>query len=71
MNMFEVDGVASISNIDFEPRFEKSDGYSGIIYDMSVEGVNFDKKKGIVYPPADISIFELKYPEKNIIATNV
>lgn len=69
--MFEVEGVTSISNIDFEPRFDKNEGYSGIVYDMGVDGANYDSKKGLVYPPADISIFELKYPEKNIIGTNV
>lgn len=69
MEMFEVEGVASISNINFECKF--SGDYNPTYYNMDVGGVNFDKSKSILYPPKDIGIFELKYPKKNIIGTNV
>lgn len=68
VKMFEVDGVASISNIKFTPKSDIDEGYSGVIYNMDDE---MDKEKGIIYPPKDIGIFELKYPKQNITGTNV
>lgn len=64
--MLEAKGVASVSNIDFENKIDTSKGYSGVQYNVSVDGENFDKRRGILYPPADISIFEMRFPLNDI-----
>ena len=45
-------------------KYKTSEGYSGNAYD--VEGAT---KNNIVYPSLDPSIFELKYPLKDIIGS--
>ena len=42
-------------------KFKVSGGYSGNVYN-----INQATKNGIVYPSADPSIFEIKYPNKDI-----
>ena len=64
--MLEAEGVASVSNIEFENKFDEAKGYSGIAYDVSVNGDNFDTSLGVLYPPADIAIFEMRFPLKDI-----
>jgi hypothetical protein len=56
-----VDGVASVVNVGIVNRYKTSEGYSGNAYD--IVGAN---KNNIVYPSLDPSIFELKYPLKDI-----
>jgi len=53
-------GVLNVSHLEFFPR------YGGIYANNAVD---FDDlmHDGIIYPPNDISIFELKYPKKDII----
>jgi len=43
-------------------KFKKSSGYSGNIYDISSA-----TKKGIIYPSLDPAIFEVKFPEVDIV----
>ena len=67
-----VDGVASVvppdgtnpnnSLILVENKATTSSGYSGNVYD-----VDSATKDGVVYPSKDPSIFELKYPNTDII----
>ena len=64
--MLQANGVASVSNIRFENKYNENSGYSGVYYDVSIGGNNFDENRGVLYPPADISIFEMKYPLKDI-----
>ena len=47
-------------------KYKTADGYSGNVYD-----INSANKGGIVYPALDPSIFELKYPLKDISGTVV
>jgi hypothetical protein len=56
-----VDGVASVTDIKIVNRFETSEGYSGNGYDVDTA-----LKNGILYPSLDPSIFELKFPLKDI-----
>ena len=67
-----VDGVASVVPPDgnepgnplvvVENKATTSEGYSGNVYDIAQS-----TKNGIVYPSKDPSIFELKYPDTDII----
>ena len=59
-----VEGVASVVNIDMVNKYKVSEGYSGNAYD--IVGAT---KNNIVYPSLDPSIFELKYPLKDIIGS--
>ena len=66
-----VDGVAAlVAPIDDNPdklpiiifnKYEKTQGYSGNIYDIGSA-----TKDGVIYPSLDPSIFELKYPTRDI-----
>jgi len=56
-----VDGVASVTDIKILNKYETSEGYSGNGYD--VDGA---LKNGILYPSLDPSIFELRFPLKDI-----
>ena len=56
-----VDGVASVTDIKIVNKYQTSEGYSGNGYD--VEGA---LKNGILYPSLDPSIFEVKFPLKDI-----
>ena len=56
-----VDGVASVTDIKIVNKYRTSQGYSGNGYD--VDGA---LKNGILYPSLDPSIFEVKFPLKDI-----
>ncbi len=66
-----VDGVAAlVAPIDDNPdklpiiifnKYEMTNGYSGNIYDIGSA-----TKDGVIYPSLDPSIFELKYPSRDI-----
>ena len=58
------DGVASVVNVDIVNKYKVSEGYGGNAYD--IVGAT---KNNIVYPSLDPSIFELKYPLKDIIGS--
>jgi hypothetical protein len=69
--MYEAEGVLAITNINFVNKVFIEDGYSGIAYNVDVNGSNFDNIKGVLYPPADVGIFELKYPKLDIKGRHV
>ena len=56
-----VEGVQSVSNINFFNLYNKDDGYSGNIYD-----IGHATKDGVIYPAKDPSIFEVKYLNSDI-----
>ena len=60
--IYNVDGVQILKNLTFENVFGENSGYSKFKY-------NFDSatRDGIIYPALDPSIFELKYPNTDII----
>ena len=56
-----VSGVQNVVGVDFINVFDTNLGYSGNSYDF----VNATKQ-GIIYPPLDPAIFEIKYPNQDI-----
>lgn len=57
----QVDGVQTVQDIEFVNLFDTNQGYSGNVYDVDVATRN-----GILYPSLDPSIFEVKYPRRDI-----
>ena len=56
-----VSGVNSIVDVEFTNLFDTSKGYSGNVYDMT-QAV----RQGVIYPPLDPAIFEVKFPNQDI-----
>ena len=56
-----VRGVQNIVSVQLKNLYDTADGYSGNIYDLPTA-----TKKGILYPSLDPSIFEIKFPTKDI-----
>ena len=56
-----VKGVQSVVGVNFNNLYDTTLNYSGNIYD-----INGATKRGIVYPALDPSIFEVKFPNKDI-----
>jgi len=59
--LFGVEGVQSVVNVEITNKWKTSEGYSGNIYD--IKGAT---KDGIVYPSLDPCIFEVKYLTQDI-----
>ena len=58
----KVDGVQSVTSVSIVNLYDSTDGYSGNVYDIAAA-----TKAGVIYPSLDASIFEIKYPNKDII----
>lgn len=56
-----VDGVQTVQNIEFENLIDTNQGYSGVVYD-----VKNAIRNGILYPSLDPSIFEVRFPTRDI-----
>jgi hypothetical protein len=56
-----VNGVQNVVGVKFANLFDTDLGYSGNVYDLSAA-----TKQGVIYPPLDPAIFEVKYPNQNI-----
>ena len=59
--MSVVDGVQAVSSILIKNNSSVASGYSGNAYDIEAATAN-----NVVYPSQDPSIFEVKYPDKDI-----
>ena len=57
-----VKGVQSVINVKFNNLYKTTSNYSGNIYDLDSATRN-----GVIYPSLDPSIFELKFPNQDII----
>ncbi len=57
----KVEGVQSVPTLDLVNLHALEEGYSGNVYD-----INCAIKNNILYPSLDPSIFEIKYPNKDI-----
>lgn len=57
----KVSGVNSIIDVTFVNLFDTAKGYSGNVYDL-----NSAARQGVIYPPLDPSIFEVKFPNVDI-----
>ena len=62
VKLADTEGVQSVTDVRIENRWSALSGYSGNKYDIEAA-----TKNGIVYPAMDPTIFELKYPNKDII----
>ena len=58
-----VEGVQTIKNLKIINLWDSNLGYSGNIYDIKTAS-----KNGVIYPSMDPSIFEVKYPDRDIKA---
>jgi len=56
-----VKGVQSVVNVTFNNLYDTALNYSGNVYDLASA-----TKNGIIYPSLDPSIFEVKFPNKDI-----
>ena len=56
-----VTGVQNVVGVDFINVFDTNLGYSGNSYDFASA-----TKQGIIYPPLDPAIFEIKYLNQDI-----
>jgi len=60
--LYNIDGVQNVDQILFTNKHGINDGYSQFKYNFEAATRN-----NIIYPPVDPSIFELKYPDSDII----
>ena len=56
-----VKGVQSVINVTFNNLYDTAQNYSGNVYDLASA-----TKNGVIYPSLDPSIFEVKFPNKDI-----
>jgi hypothetical protein len=56
-----IKGVQSVVGVKFSNLYDTTFGYSGNVYD-----INSATKNGVVYPSLDPSIFEVKFPNRDI-----
>jgi hypothetical protein len=54
-------GVQSVVGVGFKNLYDSNFGYSGNVYDLSTA-----TKNGVIYPSLDPSIFEIKFPNRDI-----
>lgn len=57
-----IEGVQSVTNIRIVNLYDSTYGYSGNVYDIAAA-----TRAGIIYPSLDPSIFEIKYPNNDIV----
>jgi hypothetical protein len=57
-----VEGVQSVTSINIVNLYDSTQGYSGNVYDVAAA-----TKAGVIYPSLDPSIFEIKFPNTDII----
>ena len=60
--LFSVEGVQSVANVEIKNKYSTAQGYSGYVYDITAA-----TREGIIYPSRDCSIFECKYKDRDII----
>lgn len=65
------EGVQTITGLRIGNRYRHRDGldYNVYLYDIAdaIDGVDGDIQSGIIYPSLDPCIFELRYPDRDII----
>lgn len=57
-----IKGVQSLIGVSYKNLYDSDKGYSGNVYDM-----NMADRKGVIYPSLDPSIFEIKFPDIDIV----
>ena len=56
-----VSGVQNVVGVDFQNVYDANQGYSGNYYELTSA-----TKQGVIYPPLDPAIFEIKFPNQDI-----
>ena len=56
-----VEGVRTVENLEIVNKYDPNNGYSGNYYHIGAATRN-----GVIFTSADPSIFELKFPNKDI-----
>ena len=66
LQIAKVDGVQSVTKLNFVNKYQQRDGsdYASHTYDFE-----FNTTDRIIYPSADPCIFELRYPQNDIVGT--
>jgi hypothetical protein len=59
--IYDIEGVKSITNISVENKFDSTQGYWPTVYN-----INYATRDGIIYPSKDPSIFEVRFPDNDI-----
>lgn len=62
----QVDGVQTVTNVSITNKYQYADGQEYQPYKYDIDSATVD---GVVYPSLDPCIFEIKYPENDIIGT--
>jgi len=62
VDLDKVEGVQTVQSIKIVNLFDPASGYSGNVYNIKEA-----TKDGIIYPSLDPSIFEVRYPDADII----
>jgi hypothetical protein len=57
----QIPGVQNVSNFEVFNKFDETEGYSGNIYEIEAA-----TRDGIIYPSLDPSVFEVRFPNKDI-----
>lgn len=57
----KIPGVQNVAKLEFENLYDTDQGYAGNIYDLQSA-----ERDGIIYPSLDPSIFEVRFPDKDI-----
>lgn len=66
LEIAKVEGVQSVVSVDIKNLTAKDGDYSSVEYDIKSA-----TKNGIIYPSLDPSVFEVKYPDRDIRASTV
>jgi hypothetical protein len=61
-----IEGVQSVTNVEItnKYRFRDGKGYNEFVYDITAATID-----GVIYPSLDPSIWEIKYPETDIVGS--
>lgn len=60
--LYQTPGVQAVAELSFRNLFGESNGYSNNYFDLKAA-----ERKGIIYPSLDPCIFEVKYPNTDIV----
>lgn len=56
-----LDSVRNVRSLEFNNKFNTDEGYAGNKYDLE-----FAKRRGVIYPSKDPSVFTVRFPSKDI-----
>lgn len=68
MELASIEGVQSVLNVEVFNRYQYKDGsdYNDYLYD-----INSATSDGVIYPSLDPSIWEIRYPDRDIIGSAI